>query len=87
MPQDFDTSDPLGALMAEWRQITMQLWIGVVAAALLSFAGTPFTSVAWVVVAAVLGMAIVQLGQTVVIVGNELRKSLTSPSQDSEEKR
>ena len=81
---DFDTSDPLGALMVEWRQTTTIFWYGMITAGALAF--SPFERVAWLVGLAVLGMPLLLLGQSLVIVGNELRKTgkvLPHPSEDA----
>jgi len=82
---DFDTSDPLGALMVEWRQTTTIFWYGMVTAGALVF--SPLERVAWLVGIAVLGMPLLLLGQSLVIVGNELRKSGKMRPHSSEEAR
>lgn len=70
---EFDTSDPLGALMAEWRNAHMIFWIGVAGAGVLTM--TAYAKLAWLLGLVVLGMLLVLLGQSVVICANELRKT------------
>ena len=85
MSSEFDTSDPLGALMAEWRQTSNLFWAGAVATGILIF--TPFSQLAWLLGLVLLGMLQLMLGQSVVIVGNELRKSNHGAPQPPEEAR
>ena len=82
---EFDTSDPLGALMVEWRQTTTIFWYGMITAGALVF--SPAKEIAWLVGLAVLGMPLLLLGQSLVIVGNELRKTGRVSPQPSEEAR
>jgi hypothetical protein len=77
-PTSFD-SDPLSALLHEWRQTAMLFWLGLAAAVVCALL---LPQVAWVVGVAVLGFPLVQLGQTIVIVGNELRKTGRNQSDE-----
>ena len=80
MTQEYDTSDPLGALMADWRATGTWFWFGMAVAAGLTFIKP---EIAWIVALAAVGLPLVHLGQTVVIVGNELRKTQrTRPESD-----
>lgn len=81
MPTDFDTSDPLGLLMAEWAQVSTWFWVFLGAAAVAAGFLPSFTPV---VAAAAVGLPILKLGHTVVIVGNELRKETQRPSRENE---
>lgn len=85
MPSEFDTSDPLGALMAEWRQTNNIFWAGAVATGILIF--TPFSKLAWLLGLVLLGMIQLMLGQSVVIVGNELRKAKSAAPHPPDEAR
>lgn len=71
MPSTYDP-DPLSALLHEWRQTALLFWLGLAVATACALL---LPQMAWVVGVAVLGFPLVQLGQTVVIVGNELRKN------------
>ncbi len=85
MQPQFDTSDPLGALMTEWKRASGLFPLGVAAAAFLTF--TKAAGIAWVLGLLMLGMLLILLGQTVVIVGNELRKAkrvLPEPFDDAQ---
>ncbi|MDA1266364.1 MAG: hypothetical protein O2816_14895 [Planctomycetota bacterium] len=84
MTPEYDTSDPLGALMADWRATGSWFWFGMAVAAGLTFVKPEF---AWIVALSSIGMPVVQLGQTVVIVGNELRKSQRGRPTKSDEPR
>ena len=84
-PSEFDTSDPLGALMTEWRQVTNFFWGGLIIAGILIF--SPLPQVAWLLGLAAVGMPLLLLGQSVVIVGNELRKNGRAAPQAPEEAR
>ncbi len=81
MDTAFDTSDPLGALMAEWKQTAVWFWFALAAALILQFVKP---EIAWIVGVAAIGMPIIHLGQTVVIVGNELRKRQRAERESSE---
>lgn len=83
--QEFDTSDPLGALMFEWRNANVIFWLGVVGAGILSL--TPYASIAWLLGVVVIGMLLVLLGQSVVICANELRKASRATPQRPEDAR
>ena len=82
MPPEFDTSDPLGALMTEWRQIAAWFWFGLAAAVVFALL---LPDVAWVVGVAALGFPLIQLGHTIVIVGNELRKNQRGAGAQADE--
>ena len=84
MAPDYDTSDPLGALMADWRVTETWFWFGMALAVGMTFLKA---ELAWIVALATVGMPLIHLGKTVVIVGNELRKSQRTRPTDSEEPR
>ncbi len=74
MAIDFDKDDPLGALMSEWSQMALGFWIGLAAALALALL---LPEIAWVVGLGLIGVILMQLGNTVVVVGNELRKEFS----------
>jgi len=84
-PHEFDTSDPLGALMTEWRNAHLIFWIGVGGAGVLTM--TPYAHLAWLLGVVVLGMLLILLGQSVVICANELRKTGRAAPQRPEDAR
>ena len=76
MHDSYDTSDPLGLLMAEWNQIAIWFWALLIAAVVLTWFQTPY---GLVVAVAGVGFPIIKLGPTLVVVANELRKELRRP--------
>ncbi len=88
MHDSYDTSDPLGLLMAEWSQVAIWFWSLLIAAGFLTWFQTPYGGV---LAAAAVGFPLVKLGPTLVVTANELRKELrrpqAAPPDDSAEPR
>ena len=76
MHDSYDTSDPLGLLMAEWSQIAIWFWALMISAVVLTWFNTSYGEV--VAIAAV-GFPLIKLGPTLVVAANEVRKELRRP--------
>lgn len=79
-----ETTDPLAALLIEWRQMSLQFWVAVIAA--LALTQTEVASLAWILGVVAIGMPLLLLGQTVVIISNEERKLHGAAPQDEFER-
>lgn len=76
MHDSYDTSDPLGLLMAEWSQIAIWFWGLLITAGVLTWFQTPYGTL---MAAAAVGFPLTKLGPTLVVTANELRKELRRP--------
>ncbi len=84
----YDNTDPLGLLMTEWSLMTYSFWAMLIAGAsallLQDRIGAWSMSLGIVLVVAALGLPLLKCGQTLVIVGNELRKQPQPPPAGQE---
>ena len=82
MHDSYDTTDPLGMLMAEWSQVAIWFWALLIAAGLLTWFQTPYGVV---MAAAAVGFPLIKLGPTLLVTANELRKELRRQSEAPED--
>lgn len=78
MSPDYDTSDPLQLLMAEWTQAGRWFWVFLGASALALLLLPRFPNLALLIAGAGFGQVLLRFGSTVIVATNELRKELRS---------